>query len=110
MAAVEPPLDTRELSPASAHAIVKHTRLFPFPWFDRVFSPGQPISPVRHRCRAILPSTRRVSADRKRNEKVERANRVARNQRGKGEEYRHCDVSNAIGQPIFEADKKSRDS
>lgn len=53
VAAVEPPLDTRELSPASAHAIVKHTRLFPFPWFDRVFSPGQPISPVRHRCRSL---------------------------------------------------------
>lgn len=82
---MEPPLDTRELSSASAHAIVKHTRApslppsLPNSWFDRVFSSSMASHPANFAGTTPVsrrPSlhTSRVSAGRKRNEKVERAN------------------------------------
>ena len=97
----------------------------PNSWFDRVFSSSMASHPANFAGTTPVsrrPSlhTSRVSAGRKRNEKVERANpgnRVTHRQksrrereRGRGSWYRHCDVSNAIGQPIFEEDKKNRDS
>lgn len=59
VAAVEPPLDTRELSPASAHAIVKHTRA-PSQSLLRssflVLSPPWPASQFRWYDTGVAPS------------------------------------------------------